>query len=1507
MKMRRFLLVVVAMVVSGAVAGPAWGFAGGTGEPNDPYQIATADQLTSIGSDPNLLSKHFVLVADIDLDPNLPGGRIFEKAVIAPLEWPFPGTPFSGVFDGRGHKISHLTICGRSSWLSMLGEFLGLFGRLEFGAVVKDLGVVDVNITSSSYVGALVGRNSGRVTGCYSTGSIGGGERLGGLVGYNRYGIISNSHSTCSVSATSADVGGLVGYNRDGTISNCYSTGAASGAGSIGGLVGWNDGTISCSYSTGSVTGTNCVGGLVGYHQMATISNCYSTGSVSGKTRVGGLAGQSHGTFISNSYSTGPVTGTSRVGGLVGYNSQRASVMNSYSTGWVSGTDTSVGGLVGENDGGSFPNSFWDTTTSGRSTSAGGTGLTTNQMQDSKTFLDTGWDLVGERSNGICDIWLISPGAEYPKLSAFKGHAPAALAGSGTTNDPYVVEKSEDLRAVAHCPEACYRLASDLDLSGMVWSTPVIAVLSGSFDGQGHRISHMTIRGSSFLGLFGYLARSRVSELALENVSVVGAGPSAYVGGLVACNYGGSVSDSYSTGSVSAASSTGSWGAIGGLVGYDDDGTVSNCYSTCSVTGNSGVGGLVGRTSGGSFLNNSYSTGPVTGSSNVGGLVGYMYYGSIENSYSTGQVSGKTSSAGGLVGYSHSGTVCRSFWDKVTSGRDTSAAGTGLTTSEMQDAKTFLEAGWDLLGERGNGTSETWLIPTGGGCPKLSVFNGYVPQTLDGSGTTNDPYIVKTAEDLGAVGHRPTACYRLGSDVDLSGIVWSQGVIPIFSGSFDGGGHRIRNMTISGGADVGLFGSLGLGAIVSDLGLESVNVVGMGWHVGGLSGNNDGSILNCYCTGSIIASDVMGGLVGDNGYGTVSHCYSTASVKATGAAPTGSVGGLIGRNEGHMSGSYSTGSVSGADYVGGLVGMNGGTVLACYSTGSVRGINNVGGLVGDNGAGYVSDSYSIGPVSGQRSVGGLVGAGSSNVFYSVWDTSTSGVSASAGGVGLTTAEMMDPNWLGQNGFADNSNWVLDPGRDYPKLAWQNTSGRPVAQPTVNWLEGYGTAEAPYRICTADQLIIVSKASSLWNSDFVLCADIDLDPNLPDIPIFGHSLIQILGGVFDGNDHTISHLAIQGLGCLGLFGQSVSGAKVKNLGVVDVNIAGSDDNTGGLLGCNRGDVSNCYCTGSVAVTGQFCRSLGGLVGLNHYGASVSRSYSTGSVTGSGTGSGTYIAELGGLVGLNYGSISNSYSTSQVGGADSYYVGGLVGMNYGGLLSNTYSSGSVKGKSNTGGLVGASENGTILKSFWDTTTSGRTTSDGGMGLSTAQMKNINTYLAAGWDFIDEVVNGLEDIWKMPAAGGYPLLFWHGGKGAAIPQVYPTPGLEGFETGNFSAFAWERSGDSRWFVTSGEQHSGSYSARAGDIGDEQTSTLTLTRKCSVGKISFFVKTSCEAWFDELVFRIDGEVMGEWSGIGAWTEVFHSVTAGTHSFEWIYIKDDTSSKGEDTAWLDDITFPAE
>ncbi len=140
---RFYEIIVVLSVLGSGLAAHAYEFAGGTGEPNDPYRIATAEQLISISSDPNLLDKHFVLLNDIDLDPNLSGRRVFTVAVIAPgltnREHDFQGGAFMGSFDGDGHTIRNLKIDAGSD--PDAGDCVGLFGKVGRQAVVKNLGI----------------------------------------------------------------------------------------------------------------------------------------------------------------------------------------------------------------------------------------------------------------------------------------------------------------------------------------------------------------------------------------------------------------------------------------------------------------------------------------------------------------------------------------------------------------------------------------------------------------------------------------------------------------------------------------------------------------------------------------------------------------------------------------------------------------------------------------------------------------------------------------------------------------------------------------------------------------------------------------------------------------------------------------------------------------------------------------------------------------------------------------------------------------------------------------------------------------------------------------------------------------------------------------------------------------------------------------------------------------------------------------------------------------------
>ena len=254
------------------------------------------------------------------------------------------------------------------------------------------------------------------------------------------------------------------------------------------------------------------------------------------------------------------------------------------------------------------------------------------------------------------------------------------------------------------------------------------------------------------------------------------------------------------------------------------------------------------------------------------------------------------------------------------------------------------------------------------------------------------------------------------------------------------------------------------------------------------------------------------------------------------------------------------------------------------------------------------------------------------------------------------------------------------------------------------------------------------------------------PSLDGREALGDELVIL---VFDGGGHEISHLNIVGESHLGLFGR-LSG-EVRGLGVVDVNIFGLEC-IGALAGSNdEGCVANCYSAG--AVDGSM--AVGGLVGLN--GGSVRNSFATGSISA--------CKGVGGLVGCNDRSVANCYSTASVCGR--VFAGGLVGDNNSdATVSDSYSAGTVSNNPDLpgnqtepeglGGLIG-DNTGHVIDSFWDVKTSGQPGSDGGAGLSTAEMQTASTYRDGGWDFIDETENGTEDIWWILDGRDYPRLWW------------------------------------------------------------------------------------------------------------------------------------------------------
>lgn len=273
--------------------------------------------------------------------------------------------------------------------------------------------------------------------------------------------------------------------------------------------------------------------------------------------------------------------------------------------------------------------------------------------------------------------------------------------------------------------------------------------------------------------------------------------------------------------------------------------------------------------------------------------------------------------------------------------------------------------------------------------------------------------------------------------------IGSMAVNDTFAGSFDGQGYEIRDLFIDRAdeSDVGLFGVIGEGGVIDNVGaLVNGDVTGYG-AVGSLVGYNRGSVRNFYACSSVAGNLNVGSVVGLNG-GTVSSSYSGGNVTGGDA-----VGGLVGKNEGTVSNSYSTGAVNGYDFVGDLVGLNGGTVSNSYTSGTVNGNDFVGGLVGRN-EGTVSMCYSTGSVIGDEYAGGLVGQNLYGVVSnSFWDNQTSGQGSSDGGTGKSTVEMKDIDTFTGAGW--DTVTVAGPGErnlahiwniaddvTYPFLSWQ---------------------------------------------------------------------------------------------------------------------------------------------------------------------------------------------------------------------------------------------------------------------------------------------------------------------------------------------------------------------------------------------------------------------------------------------------------------------------------------
>jgi hypothetical protein len=455
----------------------------GSGTEHDPFLVESPEDLVVIGRDLRgsndkyySLSAHYKLVKDIDLE-NDPANGTYEdilgldkydvdednnktETLAEALDAQGNGkgfkligdylsytkNPFTGVFDGDNHTISHLYINRPDT------NYTGLFGFIDGEDVeIKNIKLEDADITGAGCVGSLVGgtywsstTTTPYIHHCYAAGQVTGEYSIGGLVGSIYYTQIEDCSAVVDVTGKKGNVGGLIGYGQNSKVNNSYAQG---------------DIIVSGDYSTPNKNASiyRGIGGLVGNFQCFTdtlaIENCYATGNLSasgdlevteeykfcrGCVAIGGLVGYIKQVNVSNSYAAGDITNSMTfsgpgikydgTGGLIGFIDSSGEVINTIALNQnVTSSLSNTGRVVG--NGGTLHNNYANNNMklnginviNGQLDDNNGADITAEQFKNTGDFMSTAanWDITnGSAWDFTPDtgVWEIKTGAVRPTL-----------------------------------------------------------------------------------------------------------------------------------------------------------------------------------------------------------------------------------------------------------------------------------------------------------------------------------------------------------------------------------------------------------------------------------------------------------------------------------------------------------------------------------------------------------------------------------------------------------------------------------------------------------------------------------------------------------------------------------------------------------------------------------------------------------------------------------------------------------------------------------------------------------------------------------------------------------------------------------------------------------------------------------------------------------------------------------------------------------------------------------
>ena len=1153
---------------------------------------------------------------------------------------------YKGTFDGQGHTISGLYFNDSSA------ECIGIVGELGRGGVIQNVGLENSYFHVHQYTAGICGYNSGTISNCYNAGTV-----IGEFI----------------------IIGGIVGAFNVGTVSNCYNTGNITGESDVGGVCGNNmmrSNTIENCYNTGNITGDMDLGGICGENTAnAIIKNCYNIGNVTGTDkRIGGIIGRNASKFVENCYNTGTVTSTGEntdtVGGVCGLNSSNY-LINCYyladsETDKLDGTTFKTAAEFASGEVAYLLNG----STSGDA-NIFRQNLDNGEPTDATPVLDSAHDVVYEGTLCTSGTGYTNDGDSTREIHAWDDNG---FCKNDDTHYQPAVKNAKNVYEISNAGQLYWFadnvnkgegslnavLTADIsvnegDVSGCDgnkaegWRdwTPIGSVsniYSGTFDGQDHTVSglYFNDEDAEYVGLFGRSCGN------IKNVGVVDSyfKGNNFVGGVCGCNDR-TITNCYNAGNLTAIESS---AAIGGICGQNSD-TIANCYNTGTVTATgsrASVGGVCGSCI--ASISNCYNTGTVTASSgaDISGICGYNI-GPITNCYyladTEDENGGKTAEQfkSGEVAYLLNGgksdetvafyqTIGKDDYPVLDSTHkvvyaDTDCGGTALRYTNGSDVSQS-DHDWDDNGfcknypthyQKPEEVNGVYQIANAG---QLYWFAAYV-NTYDYDNATYPNVAANAVLTADITVNEGDVAGCDGTKAE-GWRVWTP-IAPnraTYAGKFDGQGHTIsglyfNNEDIDDGKYVGLFGHMENGGEIQNVGLKNSYFRGRNY-IGGVVGENNGTVENCYNTGNVVGNKWVGGVCGYND-GTNNNCYNTGKVTGT-----SDVGGVCGQND--------KGTLTNCYYLADSDTDNGdgtfGKTAEQFASGEVA------FLLNDSKSTDVAFCQNLDngePTDATPVLDSTHGTVYQFTNCNYADTYTNNKDAKSG----------DHSW-DDNGFCRyNDSHYAEPEQ-------------------VNGV---------YQIENAGQLYWFAAQvndGKINDADAVLTADITVNEG----NVAGCDGTKTEGwrdwtpinaayyrSTFDGQGHVICGLYFNdtSVGNIGLFSHLYEYGKIQNVGLENSYFRGATDIVG-ICADNDGTIENCYNAGTISAENGF---VGGLVS-NNFG-SVINCYNTGNITADGrTG--------GGVVAWNRSSgiIKNCYSTGTLTGGD---MNGVVEDNSG-TVENCY---------------------------------------------------------------------------------------------------------------------------------------------------------------------------------------------------------------------------------------------